>query len=150
MNECEDSEVCLPGNNCTNEKGSYTCRCILGYTLQEDGSCIITEQDNSLALKIGIPLGLVGLLGVLAALYFLFYKRHIDLSTLPPDVRWFYERYQRYPSYFSKMGNLLTSMIALTRQALAILSITQKLWKKEQKRGRVWSPFSNCTVEGRD
>lgn len=42
IDECLDASAC--DHNCTNEKGSFTCSCAVGYRLGNDGkSCTGTE-----------------------------------------------------------------------------------------------------------
>ena len=47
-NECEDGSAKCPVNAvCSNTAGSYSCRCVEGYTLNEQGLCAGENERTS-------------------------------------------------------------------------------------------------------
>ena len=46
IDECDGPPVCPEGQVCTNNKGSFTCRCQQGYVLNTNGTCIGKLQQS--------------------------------------------------------------------------------------------------------
>ena len=44
INECADPNFCNSGGTCTNTRGSFTCSCLDGYRVGDDGKCQETNE----------------------------------------------------------------------------------------------------------
>lgn len=55
----------------------------------------MSQQNYGIIIGLPVGLGLFGLIVFLVALVFYYKNQKLDLSPLPPDVRWQYEQYQR-------------------------------------------------------
>lgn len=62
-------------------------------------------KEGGFPAKIVIPLIVVSVIAILLTLGFFFMNKKQDLSSLPYEVRWFYERYQKKPRVWEKIGN---------------------------------------------
>src|SRR5688500_14929515 len=67
---------------------------------------LITSEEfvSTTGLKVGIVVGILAAIALLLAILLLLMNRKLDLSSLPADVRWFYERYQKSSSEWTKHG----------------------------------------------
>eukprot|EP01127_Copromyxa_protea_P008069 TRINITY_DN1844_c0_g1_i2.p1 TRINITY_DN1844_c0_g1~~TRINITY_DN1844_c0_g1_i2.p1 ORF type:complete len:1097 (-),score=164.76 TRINITY_DN1844_c0_g1_i2:50-3340(-) len=109
INECADPNACSEGNDCTNTEGGFSCDCKPGFSKKDIDDEICYEQlGGSMGAGgiVGIVVGLLALLIILlAVVWFLRNSKQIDLSSLPPDVRWFYEKYQQNPGSWEEMSS---------------------------------------------
>eukprot|EP01127_Copromyxa_protea_P017077 TRINITY_DN516_c0_g1_i14.p1 TRINITY_DN516_c0_g1~~TRINITY_DN516_c0_g1_i14.p1 ORF type:complete len:998 (-),score=85.22 TRINITY_DN516_c0_g1_i14:65-3058(-) len=106
IDECLYPEVyqCAVGEECVNLQGSWACQCAPGYSRNtDDGECSASGGFPTGAI-IGVVIGVVVIFIVIAVIIYL-RKSYLNLSSLPPDVRWFYERYQASPSSWKKEGS---------------------------------------------
>ena len=74
------------------------------FALESPVYMLLVEAQFTVPIIAGVSVGVFIAISVLVALLFWYWYRPLDLSSLPKDVRWFYEKYQQSPRSWEVIG----------------------------------------------